>query len=75
MKISILNLRAVLFGRHFAHEFRFPSRHCFCAYQGCVNVVSFSKNGDLIVTGSDDGDVRVWNAHSRECIRTLSFVP
>lgn len=42
-------------------------------HEGCVNSVSFSKEdgGARIVTGSDDCTVKVWDVHTRRCLKTL----
>jgi WD40 repeat protein len=38
---------------------------------GCVNAINFNVDGDLIVTGSDDKTVKIWNSVSKRCITTL----
>lgn len=42
-------------------------------HEGCVNSVSFSKEGGgrHVVTGSDDCTVKVWDVHAKKCLRTL----
>lgn len=30
-------------------------------HQGCVNAIHFNPAGDLLVSGSDDKDIIVWN--------------
>lgn len=30
-------------------------------HEGCVNAVQFNSTGDLLVSGSDDGQVIFWN--------------
>lgn len=36
-----------------------------------MNTISFSKHGDLIVSGSDDGTVKIWNVETQNCLETL----
>lgn len=38
---------------------------------GCVNAINFNPSGDLIVTGSDDTTVKIWNMHTRKSLVTL----
>ena len=38
---------------------------------GCVNAINFNIDGSLIVTGSDDKTVKIWNTADRRCITTL----
>jgi WD40 repeat protein len=40
-------------------------------HKGCVNAINFNVAGDLIVTGSDDKTVKIWNTISRHCVTTL----
>jgi WD repeat-containing protein 42A len=35
-------------------------------HNGCVNTVSFNPTGDLLVSGSDDRDIIVWNWAAKE---------
>lgn len=37
-----------------------------------VKSVAFSADGSKVVSGSDDGTVKIWNADSGEVIQTLS---
>ena len=39
---------------------------------GAVRAVGVHPDGRFIATGSDDGDVGIWNAESHELVRTLS---
>jgi WD40 repeat protein len=38
---------------------------------GCVNAINFNVDGNLLVTGSDDKTVKIWNTVSKRCITTL----
>jgi len=46
------------------------ARKCICytfeGHQSCVNSLDFSHDGSFIVSGSDDGTVRIWNMNTRE---------
>jgi len=35
-------------------------------HRGCVNTVSFNPSGELLVSGSDDRIIKVWNWASKE---------
>ena len=37
-----------------------------------VNVIDFSPNGDYMVSGGDEGKVKVWNLASSMCVSTFS---
>ena len=39
--------------------------------QGCVNVISFNDGGDLLLSGSDDGTLKIWNPFNGHCLQTL----
>jgi len=41
-------------------------------HAGSVTSVGFSADGSKVVSGSDDGTVKIWNADSGEVIQTLS---
>lgn len=30
-------------------------------HEGCVNTIQFNSAGDLLVSGSDDQEVKIWN--------------
>jgi WD40 repeat protein len=47
-------------------------RIIFEGHTGSVNFASWSPDGMLIVTASDDGTARIWDAHSGEELRVLS---
>eukprot|EP00010_Vexillifera_abyssalis_P000617 CAMPEP_0201561092 /NCGR_PEP_ID=MMETSP0173_2-20130828/78613_1 /ASSEMBLY_ACC=CAM_ASM_000268 /TAXON_ID=218659 /ORGANISM="Vexillifera sp., Strain DIVA3 564/2" /LENGTH=396 /DNA_ID=CAMNT_0047975569 /DNA_START=34 /DNA_END=1224 /DNA_ORIENTATION=- len=40
---------------------RLSLSHVFRAHQGCVNSVNWSADGELLVSGSDEGLIAVWN--------------
>ena len=40
-------------------------------HTGCVNAINFNPTGDLIITGSDDMTVKIWNTYTGKCIKTL----
>jgi WD40 repeat protein len=41
-------------------------------HRGCVNVISFNTTGSLLVSGSDDGTLKIWNVQTRKCLQTLT---
>ena len=45
--------------------------HTLVGHEDGVNCSAFSKDGTLIVSGSDDKTIRVWNVDTGECILTL----
>jgi len=40
---------------------------------GTVNSVAFSPDGKTIVSGSDDGTLRLWDVQSGECLVTIDI--
>lgn len=40
-------------------------------HEGCVNAVEFSSTGDILVSGSDDLEIMLWNWLDRS--KTLSY--
>ncbi|MCL7040226.1 hypothetical protein MKW94_027208, partial [Papaver nudicaule] len=41
-----------------------------------VNCLAFDKSGDLLVSGWEDGTIRIWNTQSKQIVRTIkSKVP
>ena len=40
-------------------------------HEGCVSALSWTKDSDVLASGSADLSVRLWSAGSWECIRTL----
>nr|CAG4716900.1 unnamed protein product [Naegleria fowleri] len=46
--------------------------HKLVGHGGCVNAINFNTNGDLIVTGSDDETIKIWNTWTGKCLTTLS---
>lgn len=38
-----------------------------------VSSVAFNSNGKLLVTGSGDGTVKIWDTASRECVKTIKL--
>lgn len=43
------------------------------AHKGCVRSVSFAANGERLVSGGDDGAVRIWHIGSGECVYEASI--
>ena len=43
----------------------------FVGHSDSINAVQFSPDGKVVVTGSDDKTVRVWNARTGEAIHAL----
>ena len=43
----------------------------FVGHRGCVNAIAFSESGTLLLSGSDDTTVKLWEVESRQCLRTL----
>jgi WD40 repeat protein len=41
-------------------------------HEGCVNVVAFNKSGSLLLSGSDDSEVKIWDPFTRQCLTSLS---
>jgi len=41
-------------------------------HNGLVNSASFSKDGNYIVTASDDGTTKIWNSSSYKLLRTIN---
>ncbi|KIJ22911.1 hypothetical protein M422DRAFT_196540, partial [Sphaerobolus stellatus SS14] len=50
---------------------RWPTRchNVFLGHQGLVHSVAFSPDGNTIVSGSEDGTVRVWAAHTGKSLQ------
>eukprot|EP01038_Epipyxis_sp_PR26KG_P004550 gene4550-6422_t len=40
-------------------------------HSSAINCVCYSPDGELIVTGSDDTTIKIWNSKSGECLSTL----
>ncbi|KAH3743042.1 DDB1- and CUL4-associated factor 8 [Pelomyxa schiedti] len=40
-------------------------------HKGCVNTINFNASGNLLVSGSDDTTVKLWNVNTRKCLQTL----
>jgi WD40 repeat protein len=38
---------------------------------GCIRSITFSKNGELLVAGSEDSKIRIWNIETSEYSRVL----
>lgn len=36
-----------------------------------INAVAISSNGQLLVSGSEDNTIKLWNLHTQECLATL----
>ncbi|GAU93924.1 hypothetical protein RvY_05784 [Ramazzottius varieornatus] len=48
-------------------------RHQFSGHTKTVRCLQFNTDGSLLVTGSDDNTVRIWQVKSRVCVRVLQF--
>jgi WD40 repeat protein len=51
-----------------------PVPNCCAILEGHdspITCMAFSLDGRLIVSGSDDGTVRIWDTHTGQCIRVL----
>lgn len=44
---------------------------CLEGHQGPVTCIALTWDGEMLVTGAEDGAVRVWGVRSRQCIRVL----
>ncbi|PVU98921.1 hypothetical protein BB559_001135 [Furculomyces boomerangus] len=42
----------------------------YFGHEGPVNSIDLSFDGSLLVSGSSDGTVKVWDSNSRQCLRT-----
>lgn len=40
-------------------------------HTGAINTIDYSKNGRIIVSGSSDGTVKLWDAIAGKCIHTI----
>jgi len=40
-------------------------------HEGCVNAINFNSTGSLLVTGSDDQAVKIWDFSTRKCLASL----
>jgi WD40 repeat protein len=40
-----------------------------------LNAVTYSPDGSRIVTATEDGEIKIWNAETFECIQTVHFIP
>jgi WD40 repeat protein/uncharacterized caspase-like protein len=45
------------------------------SHAGYTRAVAFSPNGQLILSGSDDGTIKIWDVKSSRLVRTLDTVP
>jgi WD40 repeat protein len=41
-------------------------------HEAPINSAAFNPDGNLIITGSNDGTARIWDAHNGDCIKVLS---
>ncbi|XP_072948915.1 ribosome biogenesis protein BOP1 homolog [Epargyreus clarus] len=45
----------------------------FTGHTDLVRSVDFDPTGQYIVSGSDDGTVKIWEAHTARCVRTVAL--
>ena len=38
---------------------------------GCVNTTKFTNDGNLVITGSDDTNIKLWDWRTGECLLTV----
>ncbi|CAN8299158.1 unnamed protein product [Cochlearia groenlandica] len=50
---------------------RLSQEHEFEGHEGCVNALSWNSNGSLLVSGSDDLKVNIWNYASRKLLHSI----
>merc|ERR1719352_1906797 len=43
----------------------------FMMHDKAVIAISFAKDSDLLATGSQDGEMKVWRVSSGQCVRNL----
>ncbi|XP_055332637.1 WD repeat-containing protein 18-like [Paramacrobiotus metropolitanus] len=48
-------------------------RYRFSGHRMPVRCLQFSTDGSLLISGSDDSTVRIWQVESRICVRVLQF--
>ena len=44
-------------------------------HQSVLNSARYSADGKFIITASEDGTVRIWDAEKYECIKTVTSIP
>ncbi|MEW6491876.1 MAG: AAA-like domain-containing protein [Cyanobacteriota bacterium] len=49
-------------------------RNCFNAHQSGVNSVSFSPDGQYLVTGGEDGTIALWNLYGQQIVKWRSHL-
>ncbi|CAH2073149.1 unnamed protein product [Thlaspi arvense] len=50
---------------------RLSQEHEMEGHQGCVNALSWNSNGSLLISGSDDLRVNIWNYASRKLLHSV----
>ncbi|OQV14940.1 putative WD repeat-containing protein 18 [Hypsibius exemplaris] len=58
---------------HMLSESDWNQRYQFSGHTKAVRCMQFSSDASLLVTGSDDLTMRVWQVKSRVCVRVLQF--
>ena len=50
-----------------------PTGQPFVGHENGVMSVAFSLNGELIVSGSLDESIRIWDASTSKCLKVINY--